>query len=137
MQTGELDRARELSSRTSDEFLGRWQGSFSIEKIALGETRRNDRSASVDTSLLTTRGDFELHTSFETHLVREDRQWRVDVGRTRQEFAKAAIAAAAARVRGAISEGMFELGEALEKGLRELEESLREALEEQDRKRSL
>ncbi len=137
MRAGELDRARALSSRTSDDLLGRWQGRFSIEEIDLGETFQNERSAIVETSLVTMRGEFELRASFQTHLVREEREWRVDVDRTRQEFAKAAIASAAARVRGAIAEGMVELGEALEEGLRELEESLREALADPEGERSL
>ena len=137
VRVGELDRARTLSSRTSDDLLGQWQGRFSIEEIELGEALRNERSAIVNTSLVTMRGEFELRMSFQTHLVREERQWRVDVDRTRQDFAKAAIASAAARVRSAISEGMYELGEALEKGLRELEESLREALEDPEGERSL
>ncbi len=125
----DLDLAMEHASLLSSD-LRDWAEGYEIVEFVLGETLRNERSATVETSVLTALGDFEMHPRFLTHLVREDDVWKVDVDETQRDLAKGVVAAVTARVRGALAEGVHELGAALEEGLRELEKGMQNALED-------
>ncbi len=125
-----LDLAMERASRLSSDLRDGWAKDYEIKEFALGETLRNERAATVETSVLTALGDFEMRPRFRTHLVREDDVWKVDVDATQRDLARRVVAAVAARVRGALTESAHELGAALQQGLTELEEGLLKALEE-------
>lgn len=129
MHAEDLDLAMEYASLLSSD-LRDWAENYEIREFALGETLRNERAATVETSVLTALGDFEMRPRFLTHLVREDDVWKVDVDETQRDLAKGVVAVVAARVRGALVEGVHELGAALEEGLRQLEEGMQDALED-------
>ena len=126
----DLDLAMEHASLMSSDLRDGWAEDYEIKEFVLGETLRNERAATVETSVLTALGDGEMRPRFKTHLVREGDLWKVDVDQTQRDLAKGVVGAVATRVRGALTEGARELGAALEEGLRELEESLQDALED-------
>ncbi len=132
VQDEDLDLAMEHASLMSSD-LRDWAEDYEILEFTLGETLRNKKSAAVDTSVLTKLGDFEMRPRFQTHLVREENLWKVDVDETQRDLAKGVVAAVAGRVRGALAEGARELGSALEEGLRQLEEGMQDALEDMDK----
>ncbi len=132
VQDEDLDLAMEHASLLSAD-LRDWAEDYEIVEFTLGEVLKNENAATVETTVLTKLGDFEMRPRFQTHLVREDDGWKVDVDETQRKLAKGVVAAVATRVQGALAEGARELGTALEKGLRQLEEAMRDALEDMDK----
>lgn len=125
----DLDLAMEHASLLSAD-LRDWAEDYDIVEFTLGKALKNENAASVETSVLTKLGDFEMRPRFQTRLVREGNGWKVDVDETQRNLAKGVVAAVAARVRSALAEGARELGTALEEGLRQLEEGMKDALED-------
>ena len=128
--SGDLDSARALASRTSASDLDDWDRETRIRDAVLGEALTNESQAVVETSLVTERGEGELSLVLQTHLVREQGAWRVDVRHTRDELTQAQIAAGIEQVERAVAIGVQQFGKALEEGVREFERAMREALEE-------
>ena len=100
-----------------------------IEAVRLGETLQSERSAIVRTSLVTATEAGRHHTSFDTHLVRESEEWRVDVQATERELTAAIFAAGLRQIGEALGQGVQEFSEALEEGAAEMKRAIREALE--------
>ena len=125
----DLDLAMEHASLMSSD-LRDWAEDYEIVEFTLGETLRNERAATIETSVLTRLGEFEMRPRFLTHMVREGDLWKVDVDQTQRDLAKGVVTAVAGRVRGALVDGARELGSALEEGLRQLEEGMQDALED-------
>ena len=101
-----------------------------IEEVRLGETLQSERSAIVRTSLVTTTEAGRQHSSFDTHLVRESDEWKVDVRATEREMTAAIFAASLRQIGEALGQGVQEFSEALEEGAEEMKRAIREALEE-------
>ena len=70
------------------------------------------------------------HTSFDTHLVRESEEWKVDVRATEREMTAAIFAAGLRQIGEALGQGVQEFSEAIEEGAEEMKRAIREALEE-------
>jgi len=130
VSSGDIDSARPFASRSSAASLDDWDRETRIREAVLGEVLSNEDHAMVETSLVTRRGEGEWSIALQTHLVREQGEWRVDVRRTREAVTQAQIAAGIEQVERAVATGVQEFGKALEEGVRELERSMREALED-------
>jgi hypothetical protein len=103
------------------------------ENLLFGEVLKNQSAAVVRTSMSTADEDVSLNVVFNTHLVLEEDEWKVDVAATRDEMVRATFAAGMRMVGEAIGAGFEELGEALEEGAEEVREALIEALQESKR----
>ncbi len=103
----------------------------SVEDTALGQTLKNEESALVETSLVTSEGGAAL--AFNTHLSRIDRSWKIDLHSTMAEMRRAALETSLREIDLALQEGAQILGAALEQGAREASDALRHALEELER----
>ncbi len=97
----------------------------------VGQVLTNETTALAQTSVSISKDDLPL--SFNTHLTRSDRVWKVDAEETAREIRRAAIADSVQGLEDALREGAEVLGEALEQGAREASEALRKALEELER----
>ena len=105
-------------------------GNRRIDEVLLGEALKGETRAIVRTSLATLTGTSPIHTTFDTHLVREAGEWRVDVEATEREWTTAAFATSMQQIGEALGEGVQEFSEALEEGAAEIQRAIREALEE-------
>ncbi len=101
-----------------------------IDEVLLGETLQSERSAIVRTSLVTSIVESRHRTTFDTHLVREAQEWRVDVEATERELTAAIFAAGLRQIGEALGQGVQEFSAALEEGTAEMKRAIREALEE-------
>lgn len=126
----DIARARERASSGTTHLVGSFLREAPIEDVLLGETLRDEGSASVSTSLTTRPGEQPLRVTFPTHLVREGDGWRVEVDRTHAAFQKAVFVGGMRELGDAVGRGARELGEAIDEGGREMERALREATED-------
>lgn len=127
---GDLDAARSHASAATRSRTDELAREFDVGPTVLGETLRNESRAIVETRTEAERGGASLSVSFDTHLVREDDGWRVDVRRTRSDLTRAAFAATVGELGETLGEGLRELRESIEQGALEASEALREALED-------
>ncbi len=132
VQAGDLQTARQFTSASSVGLVAETVKALVIDEVLIGETLRNDRLAIVRTSIWTSTDVDALRISFDTHLVREEGVWRVDLGETHAEVTGAVFAANVRQVGEAMDEGMKELSEALERGAADLKAAIRGALRDLD-----
>lgn len=130
LRTGDIAAAKACASASSARLVDALGEDRQIEEVLLGETLQGERSAIVRTSLVTPLAENPLHITFDTHLVREAEEWRVDVQATRRELTTAIFAAGMRQIGEALGQGVQEFSEALEEGAAEMKRALREALEE-------
>ena len=105
-------------------------GQGSIRDVLLGETLKNESTAIVRTSMTVTSEAGEILITLNTHLVREQGGWQVDVRETKAEMARAVWAGGMRQLGEALGESLHEFKVALERGVDQMREALREALEE-------
>lgn len=104
-----------------------------IDEVLLGEVLEGEASAIVRTSLTTAAtepDDWPTRLTFDTHLIREDDEWRVDVAATERDFGAAIFAGTIEMLGEAVGEGVRDFSEALEQGAAEISRAIREALED-------
>jgi len=132
VRTGDRETALSLASAASALEVDQLTAKRKIAEVLLGETLQSETSAIVRTSLQTETDGEPLRASFDTHLVREGGQWKVDVDATERELTSALFAASMREIGEALGEGAQEFSKALEQGVEEMKEALREALEEME-----
>ena len=136
IESGDREGARELASSESvrlvEPTLEELSTEGAIESVLVGESLSNEESAMVATTLVMLQEGRELDATVQTHLVREDGHWRVDLAASRAELRKGVFVAGMREIGEAVGEGVEEIGEAIREGAREMEEALREALESLD-----
>jgi hypothetical protein len=130
LRTGDVATAKAHASAWSAMLVDAMGEGRRIQEVRLGETLQSERSAIVRTSLVTATEAGRHHTSFDTHLVRESEEWRVDVQATERELTAAIFAASLRQIGEALGQGVQEFGEALEEGTAEMKRAISEALEE-------
>jgi hypothetical protein len=130
LRTGDTASARACASASSALLVAALGEDRRIEEIRLGETLSSERSAIVRTSLVTATEAGRQHTSFDTHLVRESEEWKVDVQATEREMTAAIFAASLRQIGEALGQGVQEFSEALEESAEEMKRAIREALDE-------
>jgi hypothetical protein len=130
LRTGDVAAARACASARSAGLVDAMGQDRRIEEVLLGETLQSETSAIVRTSLVTSLAEDQFHATFDTHLVREADEWRVDVQETQREMTTAIFAATMRQIGETLGQGVQEFSEALEAGAAELTRALREALEE-------
>jgi hypothetical protein len=130
LRAGEFETARAHASASSASLVDDLKADRRIEEVLLGEALLGERTAIVRTSLATSQGDRRLHTTFDTHLVREAGAWRVDVEATRRALTSALFASSLQQLGEAVGEGAQAFSEALEDGAAEINRAIREALQE-------
>ena len=128
VQDGDAETAMAYSIESESSSL-KLEGESSVESYELGDTRSEDGKALVETRV-TTSGEWKLDISFETVLLEDGGDWKVDVEQTGSRMVRAVISASteelvrgiADTLRGAmgevmegVAEGMKELGDALGK----------------------
>ena len=130
LRTGDVATAEAHASVWSATLVEAMGQDRQIEEVRLGETLQSERSAIVRTSLVTATEAGRHHTSFDTHLVRESEEWRVDVQATERDLTAAIFAAGLRQVGEALGQGVQEFSEALAESTAEVKRAIREALEE-------
>jgi hypothetical protein len=130
LQAGDAATARTYASTSSALRVDGLAGGRPIEAVLLGETLQGESSAIVRTSLATAIEAQPIHTTFDTHLVREAGEWRIDVKATERELTTAIFASSMQQIGEALGEGVQEFSDAIEQGAAEVTRALREALEE-------
>jgi hypothetical protein len=130
LRTGDLASAEAHASAWSATLVDSMGDGREIEEVRLGETLQSERSAIVRTSLVTATEAGQQHSSFDTHLVREADEWKVDVEATEREMTAAIFAAGLRQIGEALGQGVQEFSEAIEEGAEEMKRAIREALEE-------
>lgn len=132
LHAGDVEAARLEASAPSAALLDSASAAGDMGNLLVGETLRNEQKAIVRTSMTTIDDDVELNVVFNTHLVLEDEQWKVDVGATQDEVVRATFAAGMKLVGEAIGQGIEDFGAAMEQGAAELKEAIRDAFEGDD-----
>jgi hypothetical protein len=135
LRTGDAATARQYASASSAMRVTSLGGGRQIEEVLLGEALEGESSAIVRTSLATSTEEGRFHTTFDTHLVREAEEWRVDVAATEREWTTAVFASSMRLIRESLGEGVQEFSEALEEGAAEIQRAIREALEELEKEK--
>jgi len=130
LRTGDTAAARTCATASSALRVDTVLGERRIEEVQLGETLASERSAIVRTSLVTATEAGRQHSNFDTHLVRESDEWKVDVEATEREMTAAIFAASLRQIGEALGQGVEEFSDALEKSAEEMKQAIREALEE-------
>ena len=130
LRTGDIATAKAHASAWSAMLVDAMGEDRQIEEVRLGETLQSERSAIVRTSLVTATEAGRQHTSFDTHLVRESEEWKVDVQATEREMTAAIFASSLRQIGETLGQGVQEFSEALEQGAEEMKRAIREALEE-------
>jgi hypothetical protein len=130
LRAGDLGTAKACASASSAMFVDAVGADRRIDEVLLGETLQGESSAVVRTSLVTSIDERRHLTTFDTHLVREGEEWKVDVRATERERTTATFAASMRQLGEALGEGVQDFSEALEAGAAEMKRALREALEE-------
>jgi hypothetical protein len=132
LRTGDTQTARACATAASAPLVDNLLGERRIEEVQLGETLSSERSAIVRTSLVTATEADRQHSSFDTHLVREADEWKVDASATEREMTAAIFAASLRQIGEALGQGVQEFSQALEKSAEEMKQAIHEALEELD-----
>jgi hypothetical protein len=130
LRAGDVATAKAHASAWSAMLVDSMGEDRRIEEVRLGETLQSERSAIVRTSLVTATEAGQQHTSFDTHLVRESEEWKVDVRATEREMTAAIFASSLRQIGETLGQGVQEFSEALEQGAEEMKRAIREALEE-------
>jgi len=130
LRTGDIAAAKTHASASSALLVDAMGEDLRIEEVRLGETLQSERSAIVRTSLVTATEAGQRHTSFDTHLVRESEEWKVDVQATERELTAAIFSASLRQVGEALGQGVHEFSKAIEEGTAEMKRAISEALEE-------
>jgi hypothetical protein len=133
LREGDVEAARGYASAASAARLDEMGRARQIEAVLLGEVLTGENSAIVRTSLTTSLDDHPIQTSFDTHLVREAGEWRVDVAATERELTSAIFASSLKQIGEAVGQGVQDFSEALEESTEEVKQAIREALEELER----
>jgi hypothetical protein len=92
-QAGDIELAKSYAVESGSTELSQPDGDSSIEAFTLGETTIDGEEATVETRVTTRAEQGTIDVDFQTVLVRETGEWRVDLGRTTQEFATKFIGA--------------------------------------------
>ena len=129
LRTGDLATAEACATAASAARVDSI-GDRGIEEVRLGDTLSGERSAIVRTSLVTATEAGRQHSDFDTHLIRESDEWKVDVRATEREMTAAIFAAGLRQLGETLGEGVQEFSEALEESAQEMQRAIREALEE-------
>jgi len=132
VRTGDSEAAQALATPGSARRIDGLAQGRPIEEVLLGDTLEGEDAAIVHTSLVTSVNDSPIHTAFDTHLVREDGHWRVDVPATERALTAAIFASTVDLLGNAVGQGMREFSQAVDDGLAEISQAIREALEELD-----
>jgi hypothetical protein len=135
LRTGDVATARQYASASSAMRVTSLGGGRRIEEVRLGEALEGESSAIVRTSLATSTEKGRIHTTFDTQLVREAEEWRVDVAATEREWTTAVFASSMQLIGEVLGEGVQEFSEELEEGAAEIQRAIREALEELEKER--
>jgi hypothetical protein len=130
LRTGDLATARARATAFSAPLVDAMGDERRIEEVQLGETLQSERSAIVRTSVVTATEAGQQRSHFDTHLVRESDEWKVDVRATEREMTAAIFAAGLRQIGETLGQGVQEFSEALEEGAEEMKRAIREALEE-------
>lgn len=130
LRAGDAASAKACASASSAPLVDALLEDRQIEDVRLGETLMSERSAIVRTTLVTATEAGRQHASFDTHLVRESEEWKVDVLVTEREMTAAIFAASLREIGEALGQGVQEFSEALEESAEEMKRAIREALEE-------
>ncbi len=133
LRAGDVAAAKRYASASSAMHVDDLREARQIEEVLLGEVLLGEDSAIVQTSLATSLEDGRTHTTFDTHLVRENQEWRVDVEATERELTTAIFADSLQQIGEAVGQGVQEFSEALEEGAAEMRRAILEALEELER----
>jgi len=136
LRAGDVEAAREYASEASAMRLDRLEElgrARPVGAVLLGEELKGESSAIVRTALATSLDDPPVHTTFDTHLVREAGEWRVDVAATERALTTAIFASSLQQIGEAVGEGVQEFSAALEESAEEVKQAIREALEELER----
>jgi hypothetical protein len=135
IRTRDIEAAAELASESSRFQLERMRDGRPIDEVLLGETLIGEHSAVVRTSLATSVNEGRVHTTFDTHLVRNDSGWIVDAAATERALTTAVFATSMRQIGEAFGQGVDEFSQALEQGTAEMSRAIREALEEFEKNR--
>jgi len=130
LRAGDFAAAKQYASASSAMRVHDLGEARQIEEVLLGEVLLGEDSAIVQTSLATSLEDGRTHTTFDTHLVREAQEWRVDVEATKRELTTAIFANNLQQIGEAVGQGVQEFSEAIEAGAAEMKQAILEALEE-------
>jgi hypothetical protein len=131
----DIEAAAEFASEPNRVQLERMRDGRPIDEVLLGEALIGEQSAVVRTSLATSVNDGQVHTTFDTHLVRSDSGWVVDVEATERALTTALFTTSMQQIGEAVGQGVEEFSEALEQGAAEVSRAIREALEEFEKNR--
>ena len=135
LQAGDAALAQRVANAPTGQLLDALTGDQRIEEVILGEALRNENAAIVRTSIVTERGGRRLRSSFDTHLLRESDEWKVDVHATERELTTAIFAANMRQLGETLGEGMQHLGEAVEEGASEVLQAIVDALQKMEAER--
>jgi hypothetical protein len=130
MRVGDRELAATFVTDDSLRLLDEGISPDTMEEILFGEVLRNETAANVRTSMLTRDGDVELNIVFQTHLVLQQNEWKVDLGATQQEVTRATFSAGMKFVGEVIGQGIEEFGQVLEQGAAEVRDAIRNAIED-------
>jgi len=130
VRSRDIEAAAELASEPSRPRLERLRDARPIDEVLIGETLVGEHSAVVRTSLATSVNEGRVHTTFDTHLVRNDDGWAVDTAATERALTTAMFTTSIQQIGEAVGQGVEEFSEALERGAAEVSRAIREALDE-------
>ncbi len=105
-----------------------------IDSFELGESFEEDGETVVPTTLNSSSGENALEFDFETIMVRQDGDWKVDLDATSNRMIRAVLGASMGEIGEAIGEGMKDamegIAEGMAEGMREMGEAMGDAMEE-------
>jgi hypothetical protein len=129
LRSEEFEAARALTDGASLSEVRDLAAAHPFERVEIGEALDNEAAAQVPTHMVRTTGAGPAF-DFQTHLVRVDDGWRVDLRETRRDVTRELLASSFEGVREALRESGSAFVEEFEERALEASEALRETLEE-------
>lgn len=161
VSTGNHEAARQLVSTESQQSFEQYAALPDADKITISQIKLGDERASVTSTINPVADNNEDNHSFQTQLVMENGQWKIDANHTQiprpvsstekqleelaEKFSKgfqknmdsldSTMSEGMQLLNELVREGSNEMSESMLKGMRDLNENLRESLEEMKQRR--
>jgi hypothetical protein len=130
-QDGDMELASAYVSSESSATVKRPDdGGMPMESYSLGAEEIDGDRATVETAMTANMGSQQLDVDFQTHLVREDGEWKVDLDRTTSDIMRAALGVTMEEMGEMVGEAMKGAMEGLAEGLQEGMDAMGEAISE-------
>jgi hypothetical protein len=127
-KTGDTELAMSYVSNTSSARINQSEDDDPVGDIILGDAEVDGDEATVPTTLTNVGDETPMDVSFQTTLIREDGEWKVDLDRTMGNMMGSMLGASVGAMAQAMGEAMGSAMQGMAEGMQEGFEALNDSL---------